>query len=114
MNQPNLPREMYEKVLSRAVQIAPGIKIEWRERPYFVVEAGKGNILEGLAKCPCGNEEKLSVLVVDPRRRAKARIGIRMHHAWHYACWELGLDPESFVEDRDLIRAGIVAGLSDE
>jgi hypothetical protein len=93
--------EFEHKLYKNAVIAAQNIDVEYSEEYNF---DAKCIILVGVSLCPCGTLEQLFVNCLNDK--IDYRYGIKLHHGWHVACFNAGIDTETPCNSKLLEKMG--------
>ena len=94
------------KLYENAVIESTKLEIKYSENNLFSVSKNKNYIvLSASAMCPCGTVELISIACV--KQDYDYRMGLALHHGWHSACFNSGIDIETKCDDAILYKKGL-------
>jgi hypothetical protein len=93
--------EFDQKLYKDAVIAAQNIDVEYLEAYNF---DAKCIILVGVSLCPCGILEQIFVNCLNDKTDYRFRI--KLHHSWHIACFNAGIDTETPCDSKLLEKIG--------
>ena len=71
---------------------------------YFHPYVKTMKILCGESLCPCGKLEQLHVAIEDDK--INYHYYMNLHHGWHIACFNAGIDTETYCDYEKLTKLG--------
>ena len=88
-------RRLYNAAARYAKEIAPSIEFN------IVYSKDSEPFIGATALCPCGNKET----IYTKASRENVRIGLALHHGWHFACYHKCIDDETSHKESKLFES---------